>query len=96
MSLSNAIRLLTISAFVTWVLGASLTAAVFFSGLVRIALLTRRAKPFVCASFRMSRRIRVLLNDGTILGTCGIFRPRVFLPCDAGRWSGDRLRVVLT
>ena len=89
-----------------WAGGAAIAGMVLITGSARITRLARRSKPVgntqwntasrdVSECLRLRRRIRLLQNDGTVLGTWGALRPKVFLPRHAGGWPEDRIRAVL-
>jgi len=90
-----------------WYGGMGVAAGLLIAGALRIKWLAVRSKPLVMTGWvaalkevstglGLSRSIRLLQNEGTVLGTWGALRPRVFLPHDAHQWPAERVRVVLT
>ncbi len=97
----------TLPFFWIWLAGTSIAGIVLPAGTVRIAWLVFQAKAVVQAEWvaachdtanlmRLKRRIRLLHNDGAVLGTCGLLRPKVFLPHGADAWPSERIYAVLT
>src|SRR5438067_23111 len=74
-----------------WIAGIVMVAAISIAGLIKIAWLVSRSKPVgsgrwksasiaVAGVLRLKRTIRLFHNNGTVLGTYGLFRPTVLLP----------------
>lgn len=91
-----------------WAAGAAIGLGLLLASLVRLAWISRRARPVLDAewidavhelraSYAIRRRVILLQSDAPdLLATFGAFRPRVILPAHAGDWSDDRLRAVLS
>jgi len=88
-----------------WMLGCALAAMRFAIGAARIRWILRRSKPAVYAQLqaeqigsvlRIRRRVTVVESaDAMVPLACGILRPAIVLPRDAGAWREARLRTVL-
>jgi len=86
-------------------LGCALTVMRFSIGAARIRWILRRSKPAVYAQLqaeqigrvlRIRRRVMVVESaDAMVPLACGILRPAIVLPRDAGSWQEARLRTVL-
>jgi TonB family protein len=90
-----------------WLAGAATMAAILIAGIARIGWLVHRSTPptdarhaAACGAIGhqigLTRRVRLLQNDGAVLGTWGVVQPKILLPRDAGEWSDERIRAVLT
>ena len=93
--------------FVVWIAGVVMGGGRLLLGVVRLVRLTRRAAPIadgswrrhaaeIAARYRISRPVDILATGASdVLGTWGVFRPRVLLPAHGQTWSEDRARVSL-
>jgi TonB family protein len=91
-----------------WAFGAGISLSMLLIGLGRLAWLAASARPVesrrpfdmareIGREFGLRRPVALLQGDqSAILGTWGLFRPKVLLPAAAREWSDDRLRVVLS
>jgi TonB family protein len=89
-----------------WLAGAVIVAASFLVGFARVKLLLRAAQPVtshpiarvakeIAVALNLRRPIRLLQNQGEVLGTWGVLRPQLLLPLEANHWDEERLRIVL-
>jgi TonB family protein len=90
-----------------WLSGACIAEFVILAGIFRIAWLAFQSRSqadreepagigSIARGLGLQRRIRVLRSERKLLGTWGVFRPRILLPVDSDGWDEDRLRIVLT
>ena len=90
-----------------WLAGVFFAVFVLVAGGARVAVLLLRSTPVrhadwlsferdISRALHLRRRVRLLYNDRCILGTWGLFRPKVLIPREAEGWSEDRIRIVLT
>ena len=91
-----------------WLTGVLLALARLLSGLARLAWLSRAATvnadgdalrllQRLAAAHGVTRRVVLLTTTAAgILGTWGLFQPRVLLPAQAHGWSRERLQVALS
>ena len=91
-----------------WLTGLLLAFARLFSGLARLARLSRAATvdadgdslrllQRLTAAHGITRRVVLLTTTAAgVLGTWGLFRPVVLLPTQAHGWSRERLQVALS
>ena len=91
-----------------WAVGFALTALLLLVEgwrLVRISAQARQIQRAqwtslaerIALSYDVRRHVALLQTDAPdLLATWGLFRPRVLLPTQAGDWSDDRIRIVLS
>jgi beta-lactamase regulating signal transducer with metallopeptidase domain len=92
---------------IVWGAGVLLLLARLLVGLAATNLLSRRATTFkdqalnelfssLLVELNLKNTVRLLRSERTLMPVvCGIFRPAVLLPADAGSWCQERQRVVL-
>lgn len=97
----------TDTAIVLWALGAVVIVAGLVTGIVRLALVTRRCRVIdsgrwhdlasdLAARAGLPRPVTLLQSrDTSLLVTWGVWRPRILLPAGADEWSDERREVVL-
>jgi TonB family protein len=94
-------------AFYLWIGGSVVSVMFIIAGMLRVFVQMRRASILIdgrwdtavneiVRRFGIKRRLRLLQNQGAILGTWGVIRPGILLPYDVDSWTDDRLRIVLT
>jgi TonB family protein len=90
-----------------WIVGVFIVSVFMLTRMLHIIRLKRRSVRVtqprwqsvaseLCNAFRIRRPVRLLQSESNILGTLGLFRPCILLPREAGNWSEDRIRVVLS
>ena len=91
-----------------WLAGAVLGFAVLFSGILRLALISKRSNAVetrrwlqcadaVSRDYAIRKPLRLLRSrERTILATWGFLKPAVILPADADEWPEDRIEIVLS
>jgi TonB family protein len=80
-----------------WVTGTAVSLFILVVGLYRLGVVASRARQVSDPRWDSLLGPVVLLQSEhpTLLVTWGFFRPRIVLPASAGRWSEERIRIVL-
>jgi TonB family protein len=92
---------------VVWCAGCLIVVALLGADVIRLRRLAASAAPMdderwrqsaadLRKAFGIGRTVRVLVTPVSgVLATSGWFRPRVYLPRDAAKWTDERMRIVL-
>jgi len=97
----------TTLALAVWLTGALALLLRLLVGIIGTSLLARRATEFdkgawqrlfstLLIDLKLTGKVRLLRSEQTLMPiACGVWRPAVLLPANAGEWSEERRRVVL-
>src|SRR5215471_86270 len=95
------------TALTIWIIGAALIAMLLLIEIAKLVRVALRSVPAPHRNWRtltdeirnaleVQRSVKLLWNSrSSVLGTWGVFRPRILLPRQSEHWTEERMRTVL-